>query len=146
MKKGNLFSSGTSITNLNLSSLILRLVGGGFMFYQHGGGKFLKFFSDEKIEFADPFGIGSTATLALVVFAEAICSILVILGLMTRYALVPLIFTMIYAGFVVHAQDAFGDKELALIYLAIYTSLLLIGPGRYSLDRAIKKRRSTISN
>lgn len=146
MKKGNLFSSGTSITNLNLSSLILRLVGGGFMFYQHGGGKFLKFFSDEKIEFADPFGIGSTATLALVVFAEAICSILVILGLMTRYALVPLIFTMIYAGFVVHAQDSFGDKELALMYLAIYTALLLIGPGRYSLDRAIKKRRSTISN
>lgn len=146
MKKGNFFSSGTSITNLNLASLILRLVGGGFMFYQHGGGKFLKFFSDQKIEFADPFGIGSTATLALVVFAEAVCSILVVLGLMTRYALIPLIFTMIYAGFVVHLQDAFGDKELALMYLAIYFALLLIGPGRYSLDRIIRKRRSTISN
>lgn len=146
MKGGNLFSSGTSITNLNLASLILRLVGGGFMLYQHGGGKFLKFFSDEKIEFTDPFGMGSTATLALVVFAEAVCSILVILGLMTRYALVPLIFTMIYAAFVVHAQDAFGDKELALMYLAIYFALLLIGPGRYSLDRLIKKRRSTLSN
>ncbi|SMC70783.1 DoxX family protein [Moheibacter sediminis] len=146
MKKGNFFSSGTSITNLNLASLILRLVGGGFMLYQHGGGKFLKFFSDEKIEFADPFGIGSTATLALVVFAEAICSILIILGLMTRYALIPLIFTMVYAGFVVHLNDAFGDKELALMYLAIYFALLLIGPGRYSLDRLIKKRRSTISH
>lgn len=145
MKSGKLFSSGTSINNLNLAIFILRLVGGGFMLYQHGGGKFLKFFSDEKIEFADPFGIGSTATLALVVFAEAVCSILVVLGLMTRYALIPLIFTMIYAGFVVHLQDAFGDKELALMYLAIYFALLLIGPGRYSLDRAIKKRRSTIS-
>ena len=146
MKKENFFSSGTSITNLNLASLILRFVGGGFMLYQHGGGKFLKFFSDEKIEFADPFGMGSTATLALVVFAEAICSILVILGLMTRYALIPLIFTMFYAAFFVHAKDSFGDKELALIYLAVYFALLLIGPGRYSLDRLIKKRRSTISN
>lgn len=146
MKKRNFFSSGTSITNLNLSSLILRLVGGGFMLYQHGGGKFLKFFSDQKIEFIDPIGIGATATLALVVFAEAVCSILVMLGLMTRYALVPLILTMIYAAFVVHAKDAFGDKEMALMYLAIYFALLLIGPGRYSLDRMIRKRRSTISN
>lgn len=145
MKSGNLFSSGTSLANLNLASLILRLIGGGFMLYQHGAGKFLKFFSDQKIEFTDPFGIGSTATLALVVFAEAICSILVILGLMTRYALIPLTFTMIYAAFVVHSKDAFGDKELALMYLTIYFSLLLIGPGRYSLDRLIKKRRSTIA-
>ncbi len=145
MKAGNLFSSGTSITNLNLSSLILRLIGGGFMLYQHGAGKFSKFFADEKIEFADPFGIGSTATLALVIFAEAVCAILVILGLMTRYALIPLIFTMIYAAFVVHSKDEFGNKELALMYLAVYFSLLLIGPGRYSLDRLIKKRRSTIS-
>lgn len=145
MKAGNLFSSGTSISNLNLAILILRLVGGGFMLYQHGAGKFLKFFSDEKIEFIDPFGISATGTLALVVFAEAVCSILVILGLMTRYALIPLMFTMIYAVVFVHKGSVFGEKELALIYLTIYFALLLLGPGRYSLDRMIKKRRSTIS-
>ena len=146
MRVGNLFSSGTSITNLNLAAFILRLIGGGFMLYGHGAGKFLKFFSDEKIEFVDPLGMGATATLALVVFAEAVCSILVIFGLMTRYALVPLICTMVYAGFVVHAQDDFGVKEMAFLYLSMYVVLLLIGPGRYSIDRLIKKRRSTISN
>src|SRR5690606_33793793 len=118
--KLNFFSSGTSINNLNLASLLLRLVGGGFMLYQHGAGKFAKFFADEKIEFADPFGMGATATLGLAVFAEVICAILVIFGSMTRYALIPLIFTMVYAAFFYHAEDSFGDKEMALLYLAVY--------------------------
>lgn len=143
--KLNFFSSGTSVNNLNLSVLLLRVVSGSFMIYQHGAGKFIRFFADEKIEFEDPFGIGATATLGLAVFAEVICAILVIFGLMTRYALIPLIFTMVYAAFFYHAEDSFADKEMALLYLAVYFALLLIGPGRYSIDRLVRRRRSTIS-
>lgn len=144
MKTGGLFSSGTSTGNVDFAALLLRLAGGGFMIYGHGAAKFSKFFADEAIEFIDPFGISATATLGLVVFAEAICAILVTLGLMTRYALIPLICTMLYAAFAAHADDPFGKKELALIYLFIYTSLLFLGPGKYSLDRFIKKRRATV--
>ena len=144
MGKRSFFSSGSSVSNLDIASLILRLVSGSFMIYGHGWGKFQKFFSDEAIEFMDPFGISATATLGLVVFAEFFCAILVVLGLMTRYALIPLMITMLYAGFVVHGGDEFRSKELALVYLAVYLVLLLIGPGKYSLDRMIRKRRSTI--
>ncbi len=140
----HLFSSGTTTSNVDFSSLLLRIVGGGFMLYGHGLGKFQKFFSDDAIQFIDPFGIGATASLGLVVFAEFICAGLVIFGLMTRYALIPLIFTMVYAAFVAHSADPFGDKELALIYLSIYLSILLLGPGKYSLDRMISKRRATV--
>ena len=114
------------------------------MLYGHGLGKFQKFFSDEAIEFMDPFGISATATLGLVVFAEFVCAGLVILGLMTRYALIPLLFTMVYAALVAHSGDPFGDKELALIYLVVYLSILLLGPGKYSFDRMIRKRRETV--
>ncbi len=139
-----LFSSGTSTGNIDFASLLLRLAGGGFMLYGHGAAKFSKFFADEAIEFIDPLGISATATLGLVVFAEAVCALLVVLGLMTRYALIPLMCTMIYAAFVAHSSDPFGRKELALVYLFIYICLLLLGPGRYSLDRLIKKRRQTV--
>lgn len=144
MGKKNFFSSGTTVSNVDLASLIMRVVSGSFMIYGHGWGKFQKFFSDQAIEFMDPFGISATATLGLVVFAEVICSALVVLGLMTRIAIIPLMITMAYAGFVVHGADEFRSKELAFFYLVTYFVILLIGPGKHSLDRMIRKRRSTL--
>ncbi|MBA5628882.1 DoxX family protein [Moheibacter lacus] len=144
MKNAHLFSSGTSTSYVDITSLILRIFGGGFMLYGHGLGKFQNFFSDQAIAFIDPFGISATATLGLVVFAEFICAALVMLGLMTRYALVPLVLTMLYAAFIAHGGDPFGKKEMALLYLVIFMALLLLGPGKYSLDRMIRKRRATV--
>lgn len=144
MKRMRLYSSGTTLSNIDFSSLILRLAAGSFMIYGHGAGKFTKFFSEEPIEFINPFGIGAVATLGLVVFAEIICSLLVILGLMTRYALIPLMITMLYAVFVAHGDDPFRQKEMGLLYFFIFLALMLIGPGKYSLDRMIKKRRKTV--
>ncbi len=44
------------------------------------------------------------------------------------------------AFFMVHAGDPFGKKELAFVYLVIFTALALTGPGRFSLDGLIRKR------
>lgn len=140
----NFFSSGTTTMNVDISALILRLAAGLFMMYGHGLGKFQKFFSDEAIEFMDPFGISATATLGLVVLAEFICALFVAFGLLTRFALIPLIITMIYAAFVVHGPDSFREKELSMFYLLVYIVIFLIGPGKYSLDRLIRKRRATV--
>lgn len=142
--KVRLFSSGTTLSNVDLTSLILRVAAGSFMIYGHGAGKFSKFFSDEAIEFIDPFGISATATLGLVIFAEVICAVLVIFGLMTRWALIPLMLTMLYAVFVAHGDDPFRQKEMGLLYFFIFVALMLLGPGKYSLDRMLRKRRETI--
>lgn len=144
MKIKGLYASGTSVFNVDLTSLILRLTAGSFMIYGHGAGKFAKFFSDEAIEFIDPFGISATATLGLVIFAEVICAFLVILGLMTRYALIPLMLTMLYAVFIAHGEDPFRQKEMGLLYFFIFVAVMLLGPGKYSFDRMIRKRRETI--
>lgn len=65
------------------------------------------------------------------------------MGLFTRFALIPLIITMVVAGFVIHANDPLFDrgpsKELALMYLFPYIILFLTGPGRFSLDHVIGK-------
>jgi len=142
--KVRLFSSGTSVSNVDFTSLILRVAAGSFMIYGHGASKFSKFFSDEAIEFIDPFGISATATLGLVIFAEVICAVLVIFGLMTRWALIPLMLTMLYAVFVAHGDDPFRQKEMGLLYFFIFVALMLLGPGKYSLDRMLRRRRETI--
>lgn len=123
----------------DINSLILRLVLGFSMFYSHGLGKWQVLFGDGEIKFADPIGLGMTLSLVLAVFAEVICSILIALGLFTRFALIPLIITMAIALFVVHSGQAFGKIELPLIYFAGYLAVLFVGPGRFSLDNIIKR-------
>ena len=116
------------------SLLLLRVVFGLSMLYGHGLGKVTRLFGTEEIKFADPFGIGPEASLALVVFAEVICSLLVVVGLFTRAALIPLIITMAVALLYVHLSDPFGRQEKAILFGFAYLSLLLQGPGKWSLD------------
>ncbi|MEX1192127.1 MAG: DoxX family protein [Brumimicrobium sp.] len=126
--------------NVSIALLILRVAVGAFML-THGIGKFEALFDGQPIKFADPIGIGATASLALTVFAEVFCSILLILGLATRFAAIPLLFTMLVAAFVVHADDGFGKQEFALLYGVIYVAIAMIGAGRYSLDYLVFRRR-----
>ena len=121
--------------------LLLRLVVGGFMM-THGLGKLTMLMGDGPIQFADPFGMGQTTSLALTVFAEVVCSFLIIIGLLTRLAVIPLIIVMAVAFFYIHAADAFGDKELSGIYLTIYVFLAITGSGRFSIDHLIWSRKN----
>ncbi len=122
--------------------LILRTISSAFMLFAHGLPKLNRLFSSGEISFADPLGIGTVASLALVVFSEFVCSILIIIGFFTRASLIPLIITMFVAGFIHHAADPFNQKEKALLFLLIYIFLFITGPGKYSLSRLIKVKSS----
>jgi len=129
-----LFSNRPIATDLGL--LLLRIAAGGFMAYSHGWGKFQKVLSGD-MSFGDPIGVGEEASLVLTVFAEFFCGILVVAGLFTRAALVPLIITMLVAVFIVHAHDPFSKQEFGLLFLIPYLTLFLTGPGKYSLDKQL---------
>ena len=118
----------------DLGLLILRVFAGGTMLIQHGWPKLMNF-TDRMDSFADPIGLGTTLSLALIVLAETLCALLVALGLWTRISTVPLMIGMGVAAFVVHGADPFGDKEMSLAYLAMYACIFLAGSGRYALDR-----------
>ena len=136
------FHPGNHSDTVSLALLLLRLAVGGLML-THGYGKLLSLFSEEPIRFADPIGIGVTASLILAVFAEVFCSLLLIFGLASRAAAIPLLFTMWVAAFIVHAPDAFSRKELPLLYSAVYSALLLAGAGRFSYDYKIFRKQRT---
>lgn len=117
--------------------LVMRLAIGGFMAFGHGWGKLVGF-AEKSATFPDPLHLGSSAvSLALVVFAEVACSLLLVAGLFTRLAAIPLAFTMMVAAFVIHGSDPFATKEKALLFLIAYLMLLLTGPGRWSLDHLL---------
>ena len=110
----------------------------GFMFLSHGIAK-LHIYSEIPDTFPDPIGLGSTLSLWLVLFAEILCSIGFVLGALFRLCLIPMIFTMCIAVFVVHAGDPLDVKELSLMYLAIFALLFITGPGRFSIDGILKR-------
>lgn len=135
MKK--IFSTSFKPSLLQFWLLLLRVSVSGFML-THGFPKLLKVVNGD-LQFGDPYGIGAEISLFLAAFAEGICSIFVLLGLGTRLAVIPLIFTMVTIVFVVHINDPFGRQELPLLYLLIYITLLITGAGKYSIDQVIKK-------
>jgi putative oxidoreductase len=118
-----------------LALLVLRLWLGLSMLLLHGWGK-LTGYAQMAPQFPDPLGIGSHASLALAVLAEALCSTLLVLGLFTRLAALGLVINLGVAFWFVHGHALAGahSGELAFIYLAGYVVLLLAGGGCCSLD------------
>ncbi|MEQ8324907.1 MAG: DoxX family protein [Vicingaceae bacterium] len=116
------------------TGLFILRVGIGLLMVSHGWAK-LQYLLGGDIHFPDPLGLGEIPSLVLAVFAEFFCSLMLILGIKTRWATIPLIITMIIAAFVVHWSDPWGKKELAVLYLIPLISIALSGPGKYSIDR-----------
>lgn len=112
-----------------------------FMFPETvGAGRFA------KIGFSDP---GFTA--AFVAIFEISCGILVLAGLLTRIAVIPLLIIMLTAilrtkipileekGFWIMAHEARTD--FAMTMLSLY--LLIYGAGKMSVDRYVTETRSS---
>ncbi|MCB0584094.1 MAG: DoxX family protein [Phaeodactylibacter sp.] len=123
----------------DLALLLLRLTFGGAMIYNHGWGKLMRLLSGEPIKFFDFMGLGPELSLGLATFAEVGCSLLLILGLFTRWAAIPLIITMMVA-ISTNLGEGFGQIEKALLFLMAYVALQLTGPGWYSLDAQVRNR------
>jgi putative oxidoreductase len=136
-----LFSTRASDTAFALGTLILRVGSGFLLMFNHGYAK-LTNFPDLAQKFGDPLKIGVTTSLSLAVFAEFFCATLIILGLLTRLAAIPVVilFSVILYKVAKNISAGAGGGELAALFLVCFLSILLLGPGKYSLDRLIGKR------
>ena len=115
----------------------------GFAMISHGFPKLMQLTSGEEIQFFNFLGLGERFSLILAVIAEFVGSIFIILGLFSRPAVFLLIITMAIAGLIVHSADPFPKREASLIYLSVYLMLFAFGPGRYSIDSMLERRRET---
>ena len=140
----------------SIGLLILRVGIAGYL-ATHGWGKLQMMRGGEWEMFGDPIGLGAQLSLTLVTGAELICALLVVLGLATRFAAVPVVFAMGVAALVAHGADpwtmekgyelfmsgqaeSWASKEPALLFLVGFLALIFTGAGRYSLDALIAPR------
>jgi putative oxidoreductase len=124
----------------DVSLLLLRLTFGLSMLFAHGWRKWENYDTLSQT-FPDPLGVGSALSVGLAVFAEVVCAALLTLGLFTRFAALNLFITMAVAFFIVHGDDPFADKEMALLFMIPYLVLMLRGAGSLSIDRFLIAKR-----
>ena len=139
-----LFPSKPDGITISLLLLALRILFGGLLL-SHGIQKWNNY-AEMSAVFPDPLGVVSNVSLGLAIFGELACSIGFIFGALYRLAMIPMIFTMCMAFFVIHGSDPFAVKELAFVYLVVFILMYITGPGKFSIDRFIsvplsKKRR-----
>jgi putative oxidoreductase len=129
------------------AGLLLLRVGIGVMFMGHGGQKLFE--GPERwaalgVEM-ERFGLGFSPEFwgLLAALAEGGGGLLLALGLFTRLAMFPLAFTMAVAVSRHVALDhSFTRTSHAVEALILFVSVFIIGPGRYSLDQLLFRRRA----
>lgn len=117
----------------------------GYAFIESGWGKLHHL--DDVAEYFAELGIPAPAFQASFVSSvELIGGSLVLVGLATRLAAVPLIGTMVVALLTAKASEIAGFSDLIgtieLCYAVLLAWLALAGPGAASLDHAIGRRTS----
>jgi len=125
--------------NSDRDALIVRLILGG-LFTWHGYDALAHY--DLYLSMSrSVIGLGAHLEFNLVVFSQFICGILIVLGLFTRLAVIPIFITMTVAFFVAHKNDAFFQKELPFVYWLLCIAVFMMGSGRYSIDHHLQKRK-----
>jgi len=140
MKKILLFNFAPAQNDLGL--LALRLFVAVPLLMRHGLEKVFTF-SQMAAHFPDPLGIGPVPSLLIAMVSDALCTVLVILGLVTRWAALFIFGNIAVAWAAVHhfaISGPGGDHgELIVLYLGAMLTLAVAGPGKYSIDSLLDR-------
>jgi len=115
----------------------------GLLFASTGWGKIHTL--DKVTQFFTQLGIPAPGLNAVVVgYSEFICGWLLVIGLCTRLATLPLIVSMVVAILTAKLKDIHGIFDLVgadeFTYLCVLVMLLIIGPGMLSVDSIFVSR------
>ena len=122
----------------NFALLVQRVATGLLLLVLHGLPK-IQNFSSISGTFYDPLRIGHRNSLVLVILAELFCSMLLALGLFTRIVAFIIVFELAVAVFIFHHGQPLKNYELAAVFLTSTFTILILGPGRVSVDGMMGK-------
>ena len=135
----NLFLYSAGHTYSNLSRLFLRLFT-GIMFLQLSIRQVLNF--DQIVPTFQGFlGMSPEASMTVLVVIELLCAVCIMLGFLTRLAvLFPLVLMLVAENVIMSSQTAVTNQLFnfqpgyPVMFIGIFVFMLLAGPGKISLD------------
>lgn len=88
----------------------------------------------------NPFGLPGEINQALAIASNLVFPVLVIFGLLTRLAILPVLAVTLSGYFVIHWHDSLWEKDMPFMYSIAFLLLGVLGPGKYSMDDLIHKK------
>ena len=132
------------MSNPHVGILVLRVIIFGTLFMKHGTPKLFDFHGELIGDGGYPnvFHLGQVGTLLIATFADGICSMLVVLGFATRWAVLYSFCNFTVGWGVVHGFAFTGTEgriaEQITLYLVACVAVFCLGPGKYSIDGLIE--------
>lgn len=138
----NVFLRLTGYTYTNLGRLFMRLFV-GVMLLQFGI-RHLVNYNELCMNFPTVLDMSSSTSLVLMIIIELVCSLLIMVGFLTRLSTIPPIIAMFAAEYYilhdmvpylpVYGLDSTDPGYLPIMFIGIYIWMLIAGPGKISLD------------
>lgn len=131
----------TGYSYTNLGRLFLRLFV-GIMLMQFGIRQIINFDHISNV-FPSVMCMSSSASLSVLIGIEVICSFFIMIGFLTRVMILPPFLAMLAAEYyLLHDYVAIASYQLdwqqqgylPIMFLGIYFFLMLVGPGKISVD------------
>lgn len=118
---------------VSLGLLFLRLIGGTLLILGRSW-TWAAAIDAHGVRFDAPFGVGGEFSWILTVFSECFCTILVMLGIFTKFTAVPPLIVMLVLALMLPGGTAWSAREVYLLYALPFFVLTFTGPGDYSID------------
>ncbi len=138
---GRLLNARFVPTSTDAGLLLLRIGTGVILFMRHGWEK-VSILSLTNPHFPDPLHIGHNTSWILALLGDGILSLLLVIGVGTRWVALYSFVVIFVAWAFVHHFTFLGKTpgadhgELIALYLSAFLALMVTGAGRYSIDAA----------
>lgn len=136
-----IYFKSTGYSYANLGRLFLRLFI-GIMLMQFGVRQIVQFDVLKEV-FPHEIGMSSHATLIVMICIEIVCSTFIMFGFLTRLMIIPPFVSMVLAEYYIlhdyvteapYLLDWHNIGYVPVLFMGIYFFLLLVGPGKISVD------------
>ncbi len=117
----------------NIAVLFFRILLALELFRVHGMKKF-KVKNGEREHVPNPLHLPEKMNALVATFSDTIVPFLVMLGVATRFVVLPVIGVTAIGYFVVHRHDDIEVRDVPYVYTLCFLFLLVIGAGTFSID------------
>ena len=123
----------------NFSILVFRILVSVELMMAHGVKK-LGIGAAITEQIPNPLHLPGALNEAIATSVNLFFPVFIVFGFFTRLAALPILVVTLTSYFILHWGDSVLEKDAPFMYSAVFLLILVLGPGKYSIDYFINRR------